>query len=83
MTDKPVMKEEHFRRGVFVIDWRDMKRLAIAEAMSRAGLTDLGRVGTAVRYEDATEGSPPYRIGTKMIVTLIEDLMQSEEIGDD
>jgi hypothetical protein len=76
-NDKPIMQEKHFRTGVVVIGWCDMKELAIAEAMRRAGITDRSRIKADTRYEDATEGSPAYRVGTQVVVTLTEDMMEA------
>lgn len=77
--------EVHERKHRIVIDHK-----ALAEVVAKAaaqmvefGKPRIGAKGTEwkVEFEDATEGSPAYRVGTKAIVTIVEDLLpQVEEV---
>ncbi len=66
----------HRRTIRAVIDWDELQRLAVDAVLRRAGYSDadLPRMRSSfeaeVRADDATAGSPPYRVGTKLIVRL-------------
>jgi hypothetical protein len=58
------------------------KELELLIATAAAGMVENHRpridepgVSYKVDLMDATEGSPPYRVGTKAVVTIIEDLL--------
>lgn len=69
---KPEIKEIHERCCRVVIERNELERLVRARAMDLAGFTDFA-TEAKVTFPDATEGSPPYRVGTYCVVDLVED----------
>ena len=74
----------HERKHRVLIDAKSLKQI-IAERAAKAvtgylNVTDVG-VTYKVDFEDETEGSPPYKVGTKAIVTIIEDMSPQAEAG--
>lgn len=67
----------HQRRLIRVFTWREVNMILTTEALREAGLTD-AEVDVSVNTEDETEGSPPYRIGTRARVEITMDLSTKE-----
>jgi hypothetical protein len=78
MTIKATSTTVHERKHRVIIPHKALER-AIAEEAARAVQFDKPRitrtgVSYTVTFEDETEGSPPYKVGTRAIVTIIEDM---------
>lgn len=74
--DRPKIIETHTRSARIVIAQKDLIRLARAEAIAQCGITDSDAVEVSIRFEDETAGSPPYKVGTMVIVDVVEDQMK-------
>lgn len=72
---KPIIKETHVRTCRVVIERKDLEKLVKDHAMALAGFLPFATTAK-VSFPDATEGSPPYRVGTYCTVDLEEDQMQ-------
>lgn len=72
--DKPKIIETHVRKCRVVIDKRTLERLVRDWAMKQAGFYE-DATGAEIRFPDATEGSPAYKVGTYCTVDLTEDQM--------
>ena len=74
----------HERKHRILIDAKSLKQI-IAERAAKAvnGHPDVTGAGVTykVEFEDETEGSPPYKVGTKCVVTIIEDMSPQAEAG--
>lgn len=69
--------ETHVRTHVASLGYAELERLvadAVAQRVRRG--FQIGHPGVAfkVDFQEATEGSPPYRVGTRATVTITEDL---------
>ena len=72
--DKPTIIETHVRKCRVVIEKRTLERIVRDWAMKQAGFCEYA-TGAEIRFPDATEGSPPYKVGTYCTVDLTEDQM--------
>lgn len=74
---KPTITETHVRTVKTVISKKELEALILNAVLDAAGF-GLGTEGLTwkVTFEDETEGSPPYRVGTKARVEVIQDLTQ-------
>lgn len=72
MMQKPEIKETHTRACRVVIQRRDLEKLLTEHALKAAGFADFATTAK-IAFPDATEGSPPYRVGTYCTVDLTED----------
>lgn len=82
-----ITTETHTRQHRAIIDHKDLERLVAEAVAGKIGgyqRPTIGRKGVTfdVRFEEATEGSPPYRVGTKAVVTITEDLMPQTADGE-
>jgi hypothetical protein len=68
--------ESHVRTCTMVFDHRELERV-VAEFVAEEAGVRLGAPGvsTKVSFEDATEGSPPYRVGTRARVVITQDML--------
>lgn len=76
---RAITSESHARSHRILIDHKDLE-LLIAKAAAENVEFRKPKVGAPgvtfkITFEDATEGSPAYRVGTKAIVIIVEDLM--------
>lgn len=69
---KPDIKETHVRSSRVVIERRILERLLTEWAMEQVNFTDFATTAK-VSFLDATEGSPPYKVGVYCTVDLTED----------
>lgn len=74
--DRPKIIEKHTRSARVIIGHRDLIGLARAEACKRCGITDSEAVEVEIMFDDETAGSPPYKVGTRVIVDVVEDQMR-------
>lgn len=70
--------EVHKRRYRMHLAHKELARI-VAEAAAASVEGDPPKIGDRavthkVRFEEATEGSPPYRVGTKAVVDIVIDL---------
>ena len=76
---KAISTEAHARSHRILIDHKDLETLVAKAAAEHVEFNKpkIGRPGVTfkVTFEDETEGSPAYRVGTKAIVVISEDLM--------
>ena len=74
-----ITTEAHARTHRIIIDHKQVERMLAEGAANLVEFNklEIGRpnVSYKVQLEEATEGSPPYRVGTKAVVTIIEDLL--------
>lgn len=75
-----ITTETHTRQHRAIIEYKELERLvadAVAQKISGHRRPSIGRPGVTfdVRFEDAMEGSPQYKVGTKAVVVITEDLM--------
>lgn len=69
---KSEIKETHTRACRVVIDRRELEKLLVDHALTVVGFAPFA-TSAEVRLTDATEGNPPYKVGTYCTVDLIED----------
>lgn len=85
---KSVTTHINERKHVIHLDHKEVE-LAIAFAAAdyagqyRAINLKAPGVSYAVKFEDVTEGGPAYKVGTKAIVTIVEDLSPQDKGNDD
>ena len=70
----PQIKETHIRECVIRIDRRNLERIVREYAMKQVGFSEFA-TKAEIRFPDATEGSPAYKVGTECVVVLREDQM--------
>ena len=80
MTYKPEIIETHVRKCRVVIDKRTLERIVRDWAMQQVGFHEYA-TGAEIRFPDATEGSPPYKVGTYCTVDLTENQMMLTKEG--
>lgn len=68
------IKETHVRECVIRIDRRTLERIVREYAMKQVGFAEYA-TKAEIRFPDATEGSPAYKVGTECVVVLREDQM--------
>lgn len=73
-----VTTETHVRKHRAVVPAPELERIiadAICKKIARGPVSPLAAgVSFQVTFEDETAGSPPYKIGTKAVVTITENL---------
>lgn len=74
------IKETHVRECVICIDRRALERIVQEYAMQKVGFAEYA-TKAEIRFQDATEGSPAYRVGTECVVVLREDQMFMPKVG--
>ena len=74
------IKETHVRECVIRIDRRALERIVQEYAMQNVGFAEYA-TKAEIRFQDATEGSPAYRVGTECVVVLREDQMLMPKVG--
>lgn len=77
---KIVTTEVNERRHRVIIDRHELKRIVSAAVCEQLGIR-LGARGQSMEFQfrDETEGSPAYRVGTGVIVDVVENLMPVAE----
>jgi hypothetical protein len=75
--------EIHQRKVTCRFDRVDL-RLLVAEAAAKAAGVELSGPGVDfdVKFEDVTEGSPSYRVGTKATATITIDMLAAHAVED-
>lgn len=73
---KIVTTEVNERRHRVIIDRHELKRIVAAAVCEQLGIRP-GAHGQSIdfKFQDETEGSPAYRVGTGVIVDVVENLM--------
>ena len=71
---KPDIKETHIRECVIRIDRRALERIVQEYAMQKVGFAEYA-TKAEIKFPDATEGSPAYKVGVECVVVLREDQM--------
>lgn len=80
MTIKATTDEKHEIKHRILIGHKDLEKLVAQAAIGHLDVSKrkpkIGAVGVTYKvvFEEATEGSPPYRVGTSAIVEIIEDM---------
>ncbi|MAM41694.1 MAG: hypothetical protein CL949_25035 [Erythrobacter sp.] len=76
---RPITTEAHTRSHRIILDHKELELLI---ATAAAGMVEnykprIGKPGVSFKVDlvDATEGSPPYRVGTRAVITIVEDLL--------
>ncbi|MFE1601594.1 hypothetical protein [Methylobacterium sp. ID0610] len=70
----------HRREVRCFIDRRELERVVREHAARQAGYDPAASGLTfKVRFEDETEGSPSYKVGTKAVVEIVEELQADPE----
>ncbi len=81
--NKPTITETHERKIWCEFRDNDLKQLLLSKACQVAGIQNLTLNGLGypppgytvkILIEDATEGSPAYKVGNKATVTIVQDL---------
>jgi hypothetical protein len=67
--------EVHVRKACVVIGWGELQEIISEEIMRRAGLRHNRGLTIKCRAEDVMEGSPPYKVGMKVIVEVEQDML--------
>lgn len=79
---KAITTEAHQRLHRVLIDHKDLEAIVAKAAADHVEFCKpkIGSRGVTfkVTFEDATEGSPAYRVGTKAIVIITEDLLPQD-----
>lgn len=75
------IKETHVRECVIRIDRRALERIVREYAMQQVGFAEYA-TKAEIRFPDATEGSPAYKVGTECVVVLREDQMLMPRVED-
>lgn len=70
---KPIIHETHERRSLVTFDKSDLYHMLRIAACQECGIPDSDAVRVDIRFEDETAGSPPYKVGTRAIITVTED----------
>jgi len=70
---KPIITETHERRSLVRFGKDDLYHMLRIAACQECGIPDSDAVKVEIRFEDETAGSPPYKTGTRAIITVIED----------
>ena len=70
---KPIITETHERRSLVTFGKADLSRILRIAACQECGIPDSDAVRVDIRFEDETAGSPPYKVGTRAIITVTED----------
>lgn len=82
---EPKVTTIHQRTISGFIDHDELVRLAgkflLESAGERPGLLTRRGVTLKVRFEDKTEGSPPYRVGTRAFVEITQDMEAQHEVA--
>ena len=69
------ISETHVRTCRVVITKRELEAIIKAHVLKATGFyTDATEV--KLQFPDATEGSPPYKVGTECLADLVEDQMK-------
>lgn len=68
----PTIKEIHVRQATILIDRKTLERIVLEYALQNVGFC-ADATYIAVKFRDATEGSPEYKVGTECVVDLSED----------
>lgn len=76
----PTIKEVHVRQATIRLDRKTLERLVREYAMQQVGFTPMA-TKAEIRFPDATEGSPAYKVGTECVVALSEDQMMLPKEG--
>lgn len=72
---KIVTTEVNERRHRVTIDRHELKRIVVDAVLQQMGRTYCPKtMEVKVEFEDETEGSPSYKVGTGCIVYVVEDL---------
>ena len=80
MTITPV-EELHVRKCRVIINKRELEAIIKAHVLKETGFyKDATEV--TLRFPDATEGSPPYKVGTECVADLSEDQMKMPRAED-
>jgi len=74
MTISPI-EESHIRKCRVVIDRRELEAIIREHVLKLTGFYPEATTVT-LRFPDATEGSPPYKVGTECTAELSEDQMK-------
>lgn len=78
---KPEIKTIHIRKAHVLIDKEAMRKLVKEHAIAQVGFYPEA-TEFEIKFQDATEGSPAYRVGTECVVVMTEDqtkLSQAED----
>ena len=70
----PTIKEIHVREAKIRLDRKTLERIVLEYALRQVGFFPEA-TKAEIRFTDATEGSPPYKVGTECVVGLSEDQM--------
>ena len=76
----PTIKELHVRQARIRLDRKTLERIVLEYAMQQVGFYE-DATKAEIRFSDATEGSPAYRVGTECVVVLREDQMLMPKDG--
>lgn len=74
MTDEPIITETHQRVIRRRFGRNELSALLEDAVMRQCGVTDDEPRKVEIRFEDETEGSPAYKVGTTATVTITIDL---------
>ena len=70
----PTIREFHVREAKIRLDRKTLERIVLEYAMQQVGFAEYA-TKAEIRFPDATEGSPAYKVGTECVVVLREDQM--------
>ena len=71
---RPTIKELHVREAKIRLDRKTLERIVLEYATQQVGFYPEA-TNAVIRFPDAIEGSPPYKVGTECVVDLSEDQM--------
>lgn len=77
----PTTIEVHERRHRRVIGRSELECIIADAVLKDLGVRRAQGVKVTIRYEDETAGSPPYKVGTKAIVDIVENMMPQSAEG--
>lgn len=76
---KSITTEAHTRSHRIHLDHKELELLiaTAAAGMIEHNKPKIGQPGVSFKVDlvEATEGSPPYRVGTRAVITIVEDML--------
>lgn len=76
---KVVTTEVNERRHRVLLNRHELKKIVADAVLKEIGVRRSGTVDVTIKFQDETEGSPAYRVGTQCIVDVVEDFLPQVE----
>lgn len=73
--------EVHERRHRVLLDRHQLQGVVTEAVCKEIGVSPKrAGVTVTIKFEDATEGSPSYKVGTKAVIDVVEDMLPQHEV---